>query len=367
MRLDSLRRVYAGTEYYASVYLDLSRAGEDAAEAVELRWPAAARQLSEAGAGQGTVSALGPLVTDPARSAPGVAAFARADGAVAFAASLPNPPRREIHRYAPLPHLMPLLAQRPPQAPHVQVRADRAGGEVVAVRTLDDVTKEEVAGSYSPVHKTSVGGWSQARYQRSAEEAWAENAKELAEAVTTAAAQIRAELIVVGGDIRARSLLLEHLSTPLRDAAVIVDREVGADSALMAEAAEEAVRDRADAETRRWLGDFRAQLGTGQATEGLAETLAVLRDGQASHVFIADDPSSTDHAWIGPEPAEVAASEAELRERGVEQIVQDRADAAIVRAVAATDAELHFIPDGEQPPRHGVGALLRYPVFPGQA
>ena len=51
----------------------------------------------------------------------------------------------------------------------------------------------------------------------------------------------------------------------------------------------------------------------------------------------------------------------------MEQIAQDRADAAIVRAVAATDAELHFIPDGEQPPRHGVGALLRYPVYPGQA
>jgi len=365
MRLDSLRRVYEGTEYYASVYLDVSRAGEDAAEAVALRWPAAAQRLSEAGADQRSVSALGPRVADPARSAPGVAAFARADGAVAFAASLPNPPRREISRYAPLPHLMPLLAQRPPQVPHIQVRADRAGGEVVAVRTLDDVTKEEVAGSNWPVHKTSVGGWSQARYQRSTEEAWAENAKQLAEAVTTAAAQIRAELIVVGGDIRARSLLLDHLSTALRNAAVIVDREVGADSALMAEAAEEAVRARADEETRRRLEDFRARLGTGQATEGLTETLAALRDGQASDVFIADDPSSTDRAWIGPRPAEVAASEAELRELGVDQIVADRADAAIVRAVAATDAELRFIPDGDQPPRHGIAALLRYPLPAG--
>jgi hypothetical protein len=262
---------------------------------------------------------------------------------------------------------MPLLAQRPPPVPHIQVLADRAGGEVVAVRVPGDITKEEVAGSYWPVHKSTVGGWSQARYQRSTEEAWADNAKELAEAVTTAAAQIRAELIVVGGDIRARSLLLDHLSTPLRDAAVVVDREVGADSALMAEAAEEAVRARTDAETRRWLGHFRAQLGTGQAAEGLTETLAVLRDGQASHVFIADDPTSTDRAWIGPGPAEVAASEAELRERGVDQIAEDRADAAIIRAAVATDAELHLIPDGEQPPRHGIGALLRYRVFPEQA
>ncbi len=58
------------------------------------------------------------------------------------------------------------------------------------------------------MHKASVGGWSQARYQRPTEEALAENAKELAEAVTAAAAQCHAELIVVAGDVRARSLLL---------------------------------------------------------------------------------------------------------------------------------------------------------------
>lgn len=361
MRLDSLHHLYERPDNYASVYLDPSRAVEEGAETVALRWRAARQHLSDAGADDATLSALAQVVTDPAHSAPGLAAFASA-GTVAFAASLPNPPRRDISRYAPLPHLMPLLAQRPPQVPHVQVRADRAGGEVVAVRMPEDVTKEAVAGDNWPVHKTRVGGWSQARYQRSAEEAWAANAKQLAEAVTSAAAQIQAELIVVGGDVRARSLLLEHLSTPLRESAVIVDREVGADSALMADAAEEAVQARTDTETRRRLEDFRARLGTGQATEGLAETLAALRDGQASDVFIADDPTSTDRAWIGPGPAEVAASEAELRERGVEQIAEDRADAAIIRAAAWTDAELHLVPDGEQPPRHGIGALLRYPV-----
>jgi hypothetical protein len=361
MRLDTLRRLYEGTGYYASVYLDASHEAKDAAETVALRWRAAGERLSAAGADGATLSALGQVVNDPAYSAPGLAAFARA-GTVAFAATMPDPPSREISRYAPLPHLMPLLAQRPPPVPHVQVRADRAGGEVVTVRIPHDVTKQEVAGGNWPVHRAVVGGWSQARYQRSTEEAWAENAKQLAEAVTTAAVQIHAELIVIGGDIQARSLLLEYLSTPLRDEAVIVDREVGADSGLMTAAAEEAVRARTDGETRRRLEDFRAQLGTGQATEGLAETLTALRDGQASDVFIADDPSSTDCAWIGPAPAEVAASEAELRELLVDQIAQDRADAAIIRAVAGTGAELHLIPEGEQPPRHGIGALLRYPL-----
>jgi len=63
----------------------------------------------------------------------------------------------------------------------------------------------------------------------------------------------------------------------------------------------------------------------------------------------------------------VAASETELRDLGVDQVVEDRADAAIIRALAATDAELHFIPEGEQPPKHGIGALLRYPLPVEQA
>ena len=110
----------------------------------------------------------------------------------------------------------------------------------------------------------------------------------------------------------------------------------------------------------RVLGASMIQMG--RAAEGVADTLAALRDGQASDVLIADDPSSTARAWIGPEPADVAASQEELAERGIEQAVPDRADAALARAAASTGAELHFMPEGEQPPRSGVGALLRYPV-----
>lgn len=111
MRLDFLRPLYAEGSDYASLYLDSSRAAEDAAELVALRWRAARERLAEAGAPPSTLKALEELVTDPRRSAPGLAAFAR-DGTVAFAAPLPNPPRQEIVSYARLPHLMPLLADR---------------------------------------------------------------------------------------------------------------------------------------------------------------------------------------------------------------------------------------------------------------
>ena len=364
MQLGFLRPLYAGAADYASIYLDVWRMAEDASEAVALRWRAARQQLADAGADTATLNALEQVVTDPDRPVPGLAAFAR-QGETVFIARLPSTPRIEIGRYARLPHLMPLLAQYPPHVPQLRVRADRSGGEVVAARTPEDVTKERVDGDGWPVHKTSVGGWSQARYQRSTQEAWEENAKQLAAVVTAAAEQTRAELIVVGGDVKARSLLLDHLGSALRDRAVIIDKEVSAESDVMARAADKAARSLTDVQTRRRLEEFRAGSARALTAEGLAETLSALRDGRASDVFITDDPSSTAGAWIGPRPADVAAYEAELRERGVNEIVQDRADAAIVRAVAATDAELRFVPAGEQPPRHGIGALLRYPTPAG--
>ena len=137
---------------------------------------------------------------------------------------------------------------------------------------------------------------------------------------------------MVAGDTRARSLLLEHLSTPLRESAVIVDREVDASSELLLEVAQETTQARAESETRSRLDEFRSKAARGQAAEGLAPTIAALRAGQASEVLIADDPSSTARAWVGPQPVDLAVSSHELAERGVGPTVADRADAAVVRA-----------------------------------
>ncbi|GAB3904107.1 hypothetical protein GCM10027612_71480 [Microbispora bryophytorum subsp. camponoti] len=43
---------------------------------------------------------------------------------------------------------------------------------------------------------------------------------------------------------------------------------------------------------------------------------------------------------------------------GVEEPMRERVDAALARAVAATDAELWFVPRLESP--DGIGALLRF-------
>ena len=117
-----------------------------------------------------------------------------------YTEGLPAVPRREIARLAALPHVMPLLAQRAPRVPHLRVTARHDGGDVVAVSAAGTTAEEEVIGTGWPVHKAKVGGSSQLRYERSTEDAWETNAKELAGRVTAEARRIGAELILVAGD-----------------------------------------------------------------------------------------------------------------------------------------------------------------------
>jgi len=370
VNLGFLRSLYDEIGDYVSVYLDTDHGHENALEEIELRWRAARQRLAGAGASPASLDAAATVAGGPT-GARGHAVFAR-DGAVAFTGTLDAPPRREIARLAPLPHLMPLLAQRRPPIPHVRVSATRVGGEIVAVGGTGQQWRDWVAGQQWPVHKTKVGGWSQERYQRSVEETWDENAKALAADVVAAADRIGAQHVIVSGDIRARLLLLEHLTTPLRESAAVLDEEVSADSQAMTDAADRALTEWAGRRSRERFGIWQTRQAHGLGVEGLAPAMAAFRDGQVSDLFLADDPTSTASAWIGPAGNDLAASEEELRERDVPAPVQDRADAAIVRAIAYTDAELHFLPadlveTGDPAacghiahPRDGVCATLRF-------
>ncbi|MGE5135966.1 MAG: Vms1/Ankzf1 family peptidyl-tRNA hydrolase [Gemmatimonadota bacterium] len=369
MKLGFLRPLYEQTGRYVSVYLDTNRATEKAPQAVALRWRAARDRLAAAGADGATLAAIGDLVTDPDQAAPGRAVFGRG-GSVSFTASLADPPQREIARVAPLPHLMPLLASQPPQPPHLQVTATRAGGDILAVAPAEGDWARHAGRRGWPLHKSPSGGWSQLQHQRSTEEAWEDNAKELATQVMDAAERIGAAQVVVAGDARAQSLLRKHLSSRWQAAVLTVGEEVPPDAGAVAAAAERALARQEDEACRERFGHWQTQLAHGAATQGLAGTLTALADGQVAQLFLADRPATAASAWVGPAGTDLAASEAELRERGVPDPVSERADAAAIRAAAATDAELYILPGdllaAQQPdvitePQDGICATLRYP------
>jgi hypothetical protein len=400
MDLAFLRSLYgetagAGEPGYVSVYLDTTPADGSARAELALRWRDARRRLVADGADEPTLDVIGHAVTAREHGIGGHAAFARA-GSLLLSRPLPEPPRREISRYAPLPHVMPLLAQQPRNVPHVRIAASHVGGQVLAFSGEGMASTEgtadpdsgggsvpvasgaesvsatpaelsEVRGEAWPVHKVRTGGeWAQAHLQRSVEETWAHNAREIAEVAVREAARVRAEFVVVGGDVRERSMVADLLPPSLRETAVLVDREVAADSAEFARAAQaEAARLGLEASRDR-LGEFRERMsrtgaGTGRAAEGLDATLTALRDGLAAGVLIDDDPSSAALAWIGPGLADAATRPEQLAELGIGTPVRDRADAALARAAAGTGTALFFLPPGSGL-RDGVGALLRGPV-----
>ncbi len=360
MELDFLRGLYRRTGGYASVYLDTSRDRENAPHEIAVRWRNAREQLASDGADAATLDALGEVITDPRRAAPGRAAFGRG-GRVLLTEALPARPRREIARLSPLPHVMPLLAQRDPHVPHLRVTARHDGGEVVAVSAGGGADEEEVIGTGWPVHKVSGGGWSELRYQRSTEEAWETNAKELAERVTAEAGRTGAQLILVAGDPVARTLLMQQLGSGLAARAVLIEHELAADSDAVARAASQAVADQVARHSRERFEHWRIQQAHGRGVAGLSATMAALRDGAVAELLLVDHPESTATAWIGPAGTDLAGSAAELTERGVAGPVTDRADSALARALAETSAQLYFIPaDGpaEGEPGDGNGLAL---------
>ena len=357
---------------YVSVYLDTTPK-ENAPNEVALRLRAAREALAAAGADHATLDAVLAANLDhvPARSH---ALFA-AGGSVRLHGIMPESPSLgESSSYTPLPHVVPWLAQRPPRLPHVRVSANREGGQVLAVpgawpETQGDLETAtlgltEVTGESWPVHKPSGGGWSQPRFQRSAEETWTETAKQIAGAVTAAADRVKAVFVVLGGDIREREILADELPKALRGNLVIVDREVELTAPAFDEAAwaEESWRAALDASAR--LDELRAQLdrppGERRAVQGLDGTLTALRDGLVSDVLIAD-PAWQATAWIGPGMADAAAERDQLAGPGVTDPVTDLASEALARAAAGTGAELHFL-EPEAAETGWVAALLRAPA-----
>jgi hypothetical protein len=396
MKPGTLRPLYSAFGGHATVYLDTQRRTPDSAHSIELRWRAARSELAAAGAHMETLDAIADVLANPQLAAPGRAVFAR-DGAVTDTIGLRTAPAVPVAVVAPLPRLRPALADAPPAVPHLRVAVNRPGGEIItyygpdlslsrgaqnspALRDRQDVASADRGGRWDlqearkspeisaaewPLHKTSVGGWSQARYQRSTERTWEENAREVAAQVTAEAEQARAEFIIVGGDVRARGLLLDRLAPKARDLVVMVDAEVAADGAELAAAAEATATRLASEECQRGLDQWRELSAHSQSAEGIQATISAVRDGQAASVFLGDDAALNAIAWLGVEGTDVATSQAELAERGVLAPLAERTDEAIIRAAATTDAELFIMPDdmaAEYAPKEGVCATLRYPA-----
>lgn len=370
MDLSFLRPLYGHPGPWASIYLDASRDTEDAAAAIELRWRALRESLTDQGAERETVDALDLALRrhEPWPGEYGLAAFAT-DGAVVHTEYLAAPPRKDLADYGPVPHTMPLVAQRGEQVAWVRVLADRTGADVDAVSAGGVPRQARVRGDESfPIRKVQPGAWSQSRFQREAEMAWHRNAGDSATATADLAEAVGAEVIVVAGDERARAALATQLPERWQDRMVLTDvgsRASGAEPDRLDEVTVQAIAEVAADHTQVALDRFGMQQDVGG---GLDAAVEALQRRQVDTMLIADDPSSTDQLWVGPEPTDVATEPEKLTALAVPEPERVRADAALVRALVGGDAGLVLIGPDEAPEPDGVGVVLRYvdAVTPGR-
>lgn len=361
MKLDFLHTVYALPPPYASLYIETARSTEDAFKAVELRWRRARESLGAAGADAATLDAMERIVTDPDRAAPGCAVFA-AGGRVGYTEPLPGPPP-PLAEWTPLPRTLPLVFLRDEPIPHLQVLVDRQGADISVCGPRRRTTT--IRGRDWPLQKVHEGGWSEARYQRSAVETWEANAKQVAETVSRQADAYHAQLIVVGGDVRARELLMDRLPERHHGHAVTAAhgaRAAGIDREMWDAEVADLLRSYRSRRRSERIAAFREGHGRGDAVAGLAEVVAALRAGQADVVLVNDPAASglTGTLWYGPAPTALARTEREAKDLGLADPAEDDAGSVLVRAMVGTGVSVEPVDRRELDLPEGVGALLRF-------
>jgi hypothetical protein len=399
MDLSFLRPLYEGSTAgpratWCSAYLDVSRDHPDAPTATRLRWRQLAGQLREQGADEPTLDAMGGVLEAlpddtgpktasmppgmPSRPA-GMAMFAR-DGVVALTVRLPSPPPRDVAVAAALPHPLPLAVQLGERVPWLRVVVDRTGADLLAAPTGSVPRAMRVPGPERyPLRKAAPGGWSQPRYQRAAEETWDRNAARVSEVVGNLAAQVRARVLLLAGDVRERALVAEHLAEELPPGIRVVQtdagsRAEGAAEQPLAEATDSAVRDEAARQRDAVLDAYRQECGRASrgmaptaASVGLPEVVEALREGKVDTLLVDPDElasaaSAMDcRLWVGVEPEQIGIDMAELRAMGATEPWPERAEDALLRTATSIEADLLAVSGDEAPLVDGVGAYLRYP------
>ncbi|MEV7328358.1 Vms1/Ankzf1 family peptidyl-tRNA hydrolase [Micromonospora sp. NPDC093244] len=367
MQLSFLRPLYDRPGPWCSVYVDASADTEDAHEALALRWRALERSLADQGADEASIAALDRVVRghDPMVGDYGIAVFA-SHGRVVLSEYLSAPPLRDLAHYGPLPHVMPLLAQRGEQVAWVRVLADRTGADAVAISAGGVPRRAHVVGRETfPLRRVQPGGWSQSHHQKAAMEAWHHNAGDVTAATVELAEKVGAEVVVVAGDVRATGVIAAQMPERWQDLMVRTDagsRAGGADQTLLDDLTVQTIAEVADQRIAATLDKFGVQEDVGG---GLDAVVSALQRNQVDTMLIVDDPSANGELWIGPEPTEIAVDPGQLAAMSVTDPQRVRADAALVRALVGTDAALTVLGPDEAPElADGVGAVLRY-VDPG--
>jgi peptide subunit release factor 1 (eRF1) len=345
-----------------SVYLNTPGDLEHAAQLADLHWNDLRRELTSRGADPRALEHVAPFVGPAHELGPALAAFATADGLLHVEHG-PEPLPADVGRWDRLPVLGPLLRWRQDTVPYVVVLTDRRGADITAFGVGPGEEHAHVDPDDSgPIRKVKPGGWKQRKIQQRAERTWESHAHEVADAVRSASDEVGAQVIVVGGDVRAVELLEGHLPDRLllRLHEISGGRAPGVDTERMQAEIGRWVRDAAARTTVAALEKFREEHGEhDRAADGVDATLEALSESRVDVLLVHDDADDERRAWSGPDAVPVAATPELLEDLGITEAESGRLVDVAIRAALVTGAGVRLVPKAGGP-TDGLGAILRW-------
>jgi peptide chain release factor subunit 1 len=304
------------------------------------------------------------LANDVNRAANGLALFASAGEDDFFEAVQLDVPIDEHWLFiGAVPHLYPLvrLIDQYPRYAAVLIDGNHARIIVFGLGAVE--ARAEVAGEKTRRH--SMGGWSQARYQRHIDNIQLHHFKEVVDTLGRIVQSEGVEHIILAGNEQAVARLREQLPEPLAGLvvdALRMDRRAG-ESEIVEEALGALRRKDAETDAERVeevLGAWRAG---GLGVAGPEATLRAFQLGQVDELLITGDPQRLKTVQRLPEDAAPPPTSTETSApEGAEGPQLHLSDELVTRA-AQTSARVRIIEDPALLEAHGgVAAALRFRI-----
>lgn len=354
---------------YTTVHLDASRDSEDAGHEVERRWQGIRGQLEQDSAPAPVLEQLDQVVTAATGTAGahGRTVIAGPDGVI-IDQVVPRPPLRDSGHHGMVAHLMPLVRALDGAARYAVVEVDKTGADISLVDPLVGPPQETtVEGGHDVIHQFQGGGWSQRRFLQRVHDSWDQNASAVAEELDRLVRTSKPELVLVTGYAYAKSALLERLGHDARERVVEVEgggRADGIDEEAFAERVENLLNQHRQTRMGEVLARYTQAEGQGSlAASGVTAVVEALRGGAVELLLLHDDPSSDLTLWAGEDAMLIGRTREEVEALGAQQVVEERADAVLLRALVAQGGELELV-DTPGVLKDGIGAVLRFDVRP---
>ncbi|MCF3961983.1 baeRF2 domain-containing protein [Streptomyces fuscigenes] len=262
-----------------------------------------------------------------------------------------TPPTETAASWGPLPHVAPLLELAAAEPRCLVVYVDRIGADFELRTTTGRSSLGSADGEDWPVHRTATSEWDERHFQLSVENTWEQNAKNVADALTSKLAETGAGLVVLAGDDRERRTVRVLLPRQLK--ATVVEsphggRARGADSRLLDEDIAEAMHAYTQDRTADDLDRFRAgnSLTNGRldAVEGVPALVEAAREHRIDTLFVQPDGSDANReVWAGTDPDQISMRRTDTRYLGEPEPFSARADDALIRSAVMTGADVVLV------------------------